>query len=167
MYVQRLYVAQGAEQARLCRERVKKLKIKKNYNIPEINKQREITALNRQGTQRQRPELPTVTPPGVLVNTRYTNSTKGTSSDKVAPSGMYTLHSRHTRRHRCVQVVVSFLLYFAQYTIPADIHVNCFTVDCFTLVVSLPKPGMKIRRHRQLSPSPWTCRNRSFQRVPN
>ena len=77
MYVQRLYVAQGAEQDRLCRERVKKLKIKKNYNIPEINKQRETIALNRQGTQQQRPESPTVTPPGVRVTTRYINSTKG------------------------------------------------------------------------------------------
>ena len=35
--------------------------------------------LDRQGTQQQRPESPTVTPPGVWVNTRYINSTKGTS----------------------------------------------------------------------------------------
>ena len=43
-----------------------------------IKKQREIIALDRQGTQQQRPESSTVTPPGVRVNTRYINSTKGT-----------------------------------------------------------------------------------------
>ena len=42
-------------------------------------------------------------PPGVRVHTRYINSTKGTSSKKDAPSGIYTHHFRHTRRHRCVQ----------------------------------------------------------------
>ena len=47
-----------------------------------INKQREITALDRQGTQQQRPESPTVTPPGVRVNIRYIGSTKGTSLKK-------------------------------------------------------------------------------------
>ena len=36
-----------------------------------INIHRKIIALDRQGTQEQRPELPTVTPPGVQVNTRY------------------------------------------------------------------------------------------------
>ena len=55
-----------------------------------FDKRREITALDRQGTQPQRPESPTVTPPGVRVNTRYINSTKGTSSKKEAPSGVYT-----------------------------------------------------------------------------
>ena len=40
----------------------------------------EIIALDRQGTQQQRPDSPAVTPPGVRVNTRYKNSTKGTSS---------------------------------------------------------------------------------------
>ena len=39
-----------------------------------INKQREIIALNKQGTQQQRPESSTVTPPGIQVNTRYINS---------------------------------------------------------------------------------------------
>ena len=68
-----------------------------------INKQREIIALDRQGTQRQRPESPTATPPGMRVNTRYINPTKGTSSKKDAPSGMYTLHFKHTWWHRCVQ----------------------------------------------------------------
>ena len=62
-----------------------------------INKQREITALDRQGTQQQRPESPTVTPPGVRVNTRYINFTKGTSSTRDAPSGINTFHFRHTR----------------------------------------------------------------------
>ena len=42
-----------------------------------INKQRGIIALNGQGTQLQRPELPTVTPPDMRVITRYINSTKG------------------------------------------------------------------------------------------
>ena len=51
---------------------------------------REIIALDRQGTQQQRRESPTVTPPGVYVNTKCINSTKGTSSRKDAPSGMYT-----------------------------------------------------------------------------
>ena len=45
-----------------------------------INEQREIIALDRQGTQQQRPESPMDTPRGVRVNTRYRNSTKGTSS---------------------------------------------------------------------------------------
>ena len=34
-----------------------------------LSQQREIIALDRQGTQQQRPESPTVTPPGVRVNT--------------------------------------------------------------------------------------------------
>ena len=46
----------------------------------EINKQREAIAVDRQGTQQQRPESPTVTPPGMQVNARYINSTKGASS---------------------------------------------------------------------------------------
>ena len=37
-------------------------------------------AFNRQGTQHQRPESPTVTPPGIRENTGYINSTKRTSS---------------------------------------------------------------------------------------
>ena len=68
-----------------------------------LNKQRGIIALDRQGTQQQRLESPRVTPPGVRVNTRYLNSTKDTSPKKDVPSGIYTLHFRHTRRHRCVQ----------------------------------------------------------------
>ena len=40
--------------------------------------QRKIIALDRQGTQQQRPESPTVTPPGMQAITRCTNSTKGT-----------------------------------------------------------------------------------------
>ena len=35
------------------------------------------------GTQHQRPESPTVTPPGMQVNTRYINTTKGTSQVKL------------------------------------------------------------------------------------
>ena len=54
-----------------------------------ITKQRETIALNRQGTQQQRPELSAATPPGMQANTWYIytppryifkNSTKGTSS---------------------------------------------------------------------------------------
>ena len=58
-----------------------------------INKHKEVIALDRQGTQKQRPELPKVTPPGMGVN----NFTKGTSSKKDAPGGIYTLHCRHTQ----------------------------------------------------------------------
>ena len=47
-----------------------------------IIKQKEIIALDRQGTQQQRPASPTVTTSGMRVNTRYINSTKGTSSKK-------------------------------------------------------------------------------------
>ena len=46
---------------------------------------------------------PTVSPPSMRVNTRHTNPTKGTSSKRDAPSGIYTLHFGHIRRHRCVQ----------------------------------------------------------------
>ena len=35
-----------------------------------------MIALDRQGTQQQRPESPAVTPPGMRVNTRYVNSIK-------------------------------------------------------------------------------------------
>ena len=45
-----------------------------------IREQEELTALNRQGIQqRQGPESPTVTPPGVRVNAGYIKSVKGTS----------------------------------------------------------------------------------------
>ena len=47
--------------------------------------QREIIALNRHGTQQQRPESPMVTPPGMRVNTRYINSKKGASSKRMPP----------------------------------------------------------------------------------
>ena len=40
---------------------------------------RELTALDRQRTQQQRPKSSVATPPGMQVNTRYMNSTKGTS----------------------------------------------------------------------------------------
>ena len=53
-----------------------------------MNQQRGLTALNRQGTQQQRPEWPMVTPPGMTVNTGYINSTKGTVSKKDAFSGI-------------------------------------------------------------------------------
>ena len=43
---------------------------------------KEIIAFDRQGTQQQRPESPMVTPTGMRVNTRYANSTKGTSSKR-------------------------------------------------------------------------------------
>ena len=72
------------------------------------NKQREIIALDRQRTQRQRPESPTVSAPGVRVNTRYINSTEGTSSKKDAPSGMYILYFRHIRRPGNMPLTASF-----------------------------------------------------------
>ena len=40
--------------------------------------------------------------PGVQANTRHINSTRGKSSERLPPSGIYSLHFRHTRRHRCV-----------------------------------------------------------------
>ena len=45
-----------------------------------INKQRIIIALDRQGTQQQRPGSRMVTPPSMQVNTMYMNSTKGTGN---------------------------------------------------------------------------------------
>ena len=45
-----------------------------------LNGQKEVLVLNRQGTQPQRPESPTVTPPGMRVHAGYINSTKCTSS---------------------------------------------------------------------------------------
>ena len=54
------------------------------FIITGIKKQREIIALDRQGTQ-QRPDSPRGTPPGMQVNTGYMKSTKGTSSKKDAP----------------------------------------------------------------------------------
>ena len=56
-----------------------------------INKQRELTAFNRQGTQRKRPELPTVTLPGMPVNSGYANFTKGTSL--IAMGADFQLHT--------------------------------------------------------------------------
>ena len=61
----------------------------------QINKQREIIALDRQGTQQQRPESPTSSPSGVRVNMNYTNSTKGTSSKKEGNMGLY-VHRNHS-----------------------------------------------------------------------
>ena len=62
-------------------------------------------ALDRQGTQQQRPEAPTVTPPGVRVNARYTNSTNGISSSYVclfcSLSWEYSMHtgSKKVKQH--------------------------------------------------------------------
>ena len=42
-----------------------------SWHNAEVDKLREIIALDRQGTQQQRSELPTVTPPGMWVNTRW------------------------------------------------------------------------------------------------
>ena len=54
----------------------------KKITVFRIPKQREIIliALDRQGTQQQRPEWPTVPLLGMQVKTRYINSTTGTSS---------------------------------------------------------------------------------------
>ena len=38
---------------------------------PVQSQQRELIGLNRQGTQQQRPESPTLTPPGMQVNAGY------------------------------------------------------------------------------------------------
>ena len=57
-----------------------------------------ITALDRQGTHQQRPESPTVSPTGMQINTRYMNSTKGTSSMKNAP--MWLMLVEKDRRHK-------------------------------------------------------------------
>ena len=47
--------------------------------------------LDRQGIQ-QRPELPTVAPPGIRVNPRFVNSTEGTSSNCMIILSMVFLH---------------------------------------------------------------------------
>ena len=54
-----------------------------SFHKDNFSQQREIITLDRQGTQQQRPESPTVTAPSMQVNTKYTNSTKGTFSNKV------------------------------------------------------------------------------------
>ena len=70
-----------------------------------LQETKEIIALDRQGTQQQGPESPTVTPPGVRVNTRYKNSTKGTCSKqnkkKECPQWQIYPPFRHTRRQVC------------------------------------------------------------------
>ena len=73
-----------------------------------LSKRREMTPLDRQETQQQRPEWPMVSPPGMRVNTRDINSTKDTSSKKkkkkIAPSGIHTLHFKHTQWQVCTCV---------------------------------------------------------------
>ena len=46
-----------------------------------INKQWKVTALNRQGTKQQRPELPTVILSGMQVNTGNINTTKDNNNN--------------------------------------------------------------------------------------
>ena len=70
----------------LCIPHSNVLKLKNNDTL--YNQEREIIALDRQGTQQQRPKSPMVTPPGMRVNTRYINSAKGTSQ-KMMPSVAY------------------------------------------------------------------------------
>ena len=53
-------------------------KKQKQKQTKDGDKRRELT---KQGAQQRRPESPTVTPTGLRVNTRYTNSTKGTCSN--------------------------------------------------------------------------------------
>ena len=57
-----------------------------------INEQRGVIALNRQGTQQKRPESPSVTPPGMGANTGHVNSTKGTSSGTPPPPHQHHHH---------------------------------------------------------------------------
>ena len=55
------------------------------------NKQREVRALNRQGTQQRKPQSFSVTPPSVRVNAAYMKFTKGASADTKAVSMLKTL----------------------------------------------------------------------------
>ena len=48
-------------------------------------------------------------PPGMRVNTRYINSTRSTSPERMPPSGIYTLHFRHIQQHRCAEAYHQFL----------------------------------------------------------
>ena len=63
-----------------------------------------MIALNRQGTQQQRPRQPTVTPPGMRVNTGYIYSNKGTSSKvkQIAhwEENAHTHTHTHTHTHK-------------------------------------------------------------------
>ena len=54
------------------------------YFTTRINQYRQLIALSRQGTQQKRPQSPTVTPPGMRVNTGHINSTKSTSLGRVS-----------------------------------------------------------------------------------
>ena len=73
-----------SEKAESCREKlwneIQFEGLQRQKQTQEHTKQREIIALDRQGTQPQRPKSPTVTPPCVRVNTRYIKSTKGASA---------------------------------------------------------------------------------------
>ena len=72
------------------------------YSLCKVNRQTEIMPLERQDTKsKKRSESPTVNPPGIRVNTRYRNSTKDTSSKKVAyiPSISGTLGDTGVYRH--------------------------------------------------------------------
>ena len=75
-----------------------------------LQETKEIIVLNRQGTQ-QGPESPTVTPPGMRVNTRYINSTKGTSSKKKKKKGCPQWHIYPPFRHTRWQVCTGFFLF--------------------------------------------------------
>ena len=69
------------------------------------NQQREFLAFNRQGTQQQRSESPTVSPPGMRVNTGYRNSTQGTSSKKDAPQWhIYPPSRAHLTTEVCIML---------------------------------------------------------------
>ena len=70
-----------------------------SYCTEMVNKQREMIVLNRQGTQQQRPESPTVTTPGMRGNTRYINTTRSTSSFEVH------LHLMHAISYEDVPLV--------------------------------------------------------------
>ena len=70
--------------------------------LSKISKERKIKALDRQGTQQQRSESPTVTQPGVRVKTRHINSTKGTSSKKKCPQWhIYPPFQTHSATQVC------------------------------------------------------------------
>ena len=73
------------------------------FHIRSLNQRREVTALNRQGTQQQRPESPTVAPFGMRINTEYINSTTGTPSN-----ALYCSHDDICELQHIMPLEISF-----------------------------------------------------------
>ena len=131
--------------------------------------------LNRQGRQQQRPESPTVTPPGMRVNTRYVNPIKGTppppkKTKKKNSSGVvYTLHFRHTRWHRlCTGIRQNQLLHkigqsslISKLSEHRNIHIHTFT--CLVSewsVVTWNRMRLSLHSCIYYSQSTWSSRKR-------